>query len=86
MKNKGRWSKGKNGQEIGSPALESLRINHMRWQMEDCIRDMKTVFKSRPAYLSKENRIQAVIFWGRSFHEARGGCIIPLKAIGEGVI
>ena len=31
----------------------------MRWQIEDCFRDMKTEFKSRPVYLSKENRIKA---------------------------
>ena len=43
----------------GTSALEILHINHMRWQMEDCFRDMKTEFKSRPVYLSKENRIQA---------------------------
>ena len=38
---------------------EILRINHMRWQIERCFRDMKTEFKSRPVYLSKENRIKA---------------------------
>lgn len=43
----------------GVNTLEILRINHMRWQIEDCFRDMKTEFKSRPVYLSKENRIKA---------------------------
>ncbi len=43
----------------GTDALEILRINHMRWQIEDCFREMKTEFKSRPVYLSKENRIKA---------------------------
>jgi len=43
----------------GTSAQEILRINHMRWQIEDCFRDMKTEFKSRPVYLSRENRIQA---------------------------
>ena len=43
----------------GVSTLEILRINHMRWQIEDCFRDMKTEFKSRPVYLSKENRIKA---------------------------
>ncbi len=43
----------------GTDAMEILRINHMRWQIEDCFRDMKTEFKSRPVYLSKENRIKA---------------------------
>ena len=40
-------------------ALEILRINHMRWQIEDCFRELKTEFKSRPVYLSRENRIKA---------------------------
>ncbi len=43
----------------GTSALEILHINQMHWQIEDCFRDMKTEFKSRPVYLSKENRIQA---------------------------
>ncbi len=43
----------------GTDALEILRINHMRWQIEDCFRELKTEFKSRPVYLSKENRIKA---------------------------
>ena len=43
----------------GTDAMEILRINHMRWQIEDCFREMKTEFKSRPVYLSKENRIKA---------------------------
>lgn len=43
----------------GVDTLEILRINHMRWQIEDCFRDMKTEFRSRPVYLSRENRIKA---------------------------
>ncbi len=43
----------------GTDALEILRINHMRWQIEDCFRELKTEFKSRPVYLSRENRIKA---------------------------
>ena len=43
----------------GTTADEILRINHMRWQIEDCFRDMKSEFKSRPVYLSRENRIKA---------------------------
>jgi transposase len=43
----------------GTTVAEILRINHMRWQIEDCFRDMKTEFKSRPVYLSRENRIKA---------------------------
>ena len=43
----------------GTTVAEILRINHMRWQIEDCFRDMKSEFKSRPVYLSRENRIKA---------------------------
>lgn len=47
-----RYPDGKSTQDI-------LRINHMRWQIEDCFRDLKTHFRSRPVYLSRENRIKA---------------------------
>lgn len=43
----------------GTTAAEILRINKMRWQIEDCFRDMKSEFKARPVYLSRENRIRA---------------------------
>ena len=43
----------------GKTALDILRINHMRWQIEDCFRDLKAHFKSRPVYLSNKNRIKA---------------------------
>lgn len=43
----------------GKTTLDILRINHMRWQIEDCFRDLKSHFKSRPVYLSNENRIKA---------------------------
>ena len=43
----------------GMSTLEILRINHMRWQIEDCFRDLKSHFHSRPVYLSRENRIKA---------------------------
>lgn len=38
---------------------EIIKINQKRWQIEDCFRIMKTEFKARPAYLSKEERIKA---------------------------
>ena len=43
----------------GKTTLDVIHINHMRWQIEDCFRDLKSHFKSRPVYLSKENRIKA---------------------------
>lgn len=38
---------------------EMIRINKKRWEIEECFRIMKTKFKSRPAYHSKEERIRA---------------------------
>lgn len=35
------------------------RINHRRWEIEECFRIMKTDFKSRPAYVRTDDRIQA---------------------------
>lgn len=38
---------------------EIIRINKKRWEIEECFSIMKTEFKSRPAYHSKEERIRA---------------------------
>lgn len=35
------------------------KINHNRWEIEECFRIMKTDFKSRPAYVRTESRIKA---------------------------
>lgn len=35
------------------------KINHRRWEIEECFRIMKTDFKSRPAYVRTEARIKA---------------------------
>lgn len=35
------------------------KINHNRWEIEECFRIMKTDFKSRPAYVRTEIRIKA---------------------------
>lgn len=35
------------------------KINHNRWEIEECFRIMKTDFKSRPAYVRTDERIQA---------------------------
>lgn len=35
------------------------KINHRRWEIEECFRIMKTDFRSRPAYVRTDNRIQA---------------------------
>lgn len=38
---------------------EIIKINKQRWQIEDCFRIMKSEFKARPVYLSRDDRIQA---------------------------
>ena len=35
------------------------KINHNRWEIEECFRIMKTDFKSRPAYVRTDSRIKA---------------------------
>lgn len=44
---------------LEDPAPEIIRINKRRWEIEESFRIMKTDFKSRPVYLSKDNRIKA---------------------------
>lgn len=39
------------------PAI--TKINHKRWEIEECFRLMKTDFKARPVYLSRDDRIKA---------------------------
>lgn len=36
-----------------------IKINHKRWEIEECFRIMKTEFKARPVYLSRKDRITA---------------------------
>ncbi len=38
---------------------EIIRINKRRWEIEESFRIMKTEFKARPVYLSREDRIKA---------------------------
>ena len=38
---------------------EIIKINKKRWEIEECFRIMKTEFKSRPVYLSNDERIKA---------------------------
>jgi len=40
-------------------AKEIIKVNHRRWEIEECFRIMKSEFKSRPVYLSREDRITA---------------------------
>lgn len=36
-----------------------IKVNHRRWQIEECFRIMKSEFKARPVYLSRKDRIIA---------------------------
>ena len=38
---------------------EVVKVNHRRWEIEECFRIMKTEFKARPVYLSRDDRIIA---------------------------
>jgi len=40
-------------------ATAIAKINHRRWEIEECFRIMKSEFKARPVYLSRDDRIQA---------------------------
>jgi len=43
--------------EDGPDAI--IDVNHRRWEIEECFRIMKSDFKSRPVYLSRDDRIKA---------------------------
>jgi transposase len=43
--------------EDDAPAI--IKINHRRWEIEECFRIMKSEFKARPVYLSRDDRIEA---------------------------
>lgn len=38
---------------------EIIKVNHRRWEIEECFRIMKSEFKARPVYLSNDNHIEA---------------------------
>ena len=40
-------------------AKEIIKVNHRRWEIEESFRIMKSEFKARPIYLSREDRIRA---------------------------
>lgn len=40
-------------------ATAIIKINHRRWEIEECFRIMKYEFKTRPVYLSRDDRIEA---------------------------
>jgi transposase len=38
---------------------EIIKINHRRWEIEECFRIMKSEFKARPVFLKNDDRIEA---------------------------
>ena len=40
-------------------APDIIKVNHRRWEIEECFRIMKSEFKARPVYLSRDDRIEA---------------------------
>jgi len=38
---------------------EIIKVNHRRWEIEECFRIMKNEFKARPVFLKKDDRIEA---------------------------
>lgn len=44
---------------LDDPAEEIIRINHRRWEIEECFRIMKHEFGARPVYVRKDMRITA---------------------------
>lgn len=44
---------------LDSSAGEIIEVNKNRWQIEECFRIMKSEFKARPVYLSRDDRIKA---------------------------
>jgi len=44
---------------LSDDASSIIQINKRRWEIEECFRIMKSEFKARPVYLSRDERIQA---------------------------
>ena len=44
---------------LSDDASSIIQINKRRWEIEECFRIMKSEFKARPVYLSRDDRIQA---------------------------
>jgi len=45
--------------DLEDDAGEVAKINHRRWEIEECFRIMKTEFKARPVFLRRDDRIKA---------------------------
>ena len=44
---------------LDGSSTDIIRINQRRWEIEECFRIMKSEFKARPVFLSRDDRIQA---------------------------
>jgi len=44
---------------LDDAASEIIKVNHRRWEIEECFRIMKSEFKARPVFLSNHDRIEA---------------------------
>jgi transposase len=44
---------------LDDDAAAITKINHRRWEIEECFRIMKSEFKARPVFLSRDDRIKA---------------------------
>ena len=44
---------------LEDPVEEIIKVNHRRWEIEESFRIMKSEFKARPVYLSRDDRITA---------------------------
>ena len=44
---------------LDDEATDIIKVNKRRWEIEECFRIMKTEFKARPVYLSRDDRIIA---------------------------
>lgn len=45
--------------DLDGDVKDIVNVNKRRWQIEECFRIMKTEFKARPVYLSREDSIKA---------------------------
>jgi transposase len=44
---------------LDGSSTDIIKINQRRWEIEECFRIMKSEFKARPVFLSRDDRIQA---------------------------
>lgn len=44
---------------LDDDAAAIIKVNQRRWEIEECFRIMKSEFKARPVYLTRDDRIQA---------------------------